>query len=514
MRTNGSRNTTMKRAMSVWFPSLSTDLLRRRLRRSDSPRDARAIVLITTIGQRQVVHAACHRARARGVGPGMPAGEAGAVLGHAQVRIEPHDPRRDAGALHALALWAHRFSPTVALDEPDGLFLDATGCAQLFGGEAGMATRVRDGVRALGFEVRAAIAPTWGAAWAVAHHGPHPIATVSDEQLRSSLDPLPIRALRLEDRAASELIALGIERVEDLIRLPRAALPARFGGAPLLRLDQALGRAIETIVPLRPTAPPRHERVFDGPTDRWEVVALAVQDLLERLCTDLQEREAGARRVELTLDRVDLPPARLRLSLSRPSREARHLWGLARPRLERLHLGHGIDGVLAVATSLGPIRHEQLERWSDGHARPADRAGAELIDTLVHRLGAKRVMRAGLAESHVPERAVVLRPALAGEPETPERPPPAGDRPTRVYDPPRPTEVMASTPDGPVMALRRGGEHRRVISCIGPERIGPEWWRGDRAGRDYFKAQDETGRWMWLYRDSGTGRWFIHGEWA
>jgi hypothetical protein len=32
--------------------------------------------------------------------------------------------------------------------------------------------------------------------------------------------------------------------------------------------------------------------------------------------------------------------------------------------------------------------------------------------------------------------------------------------------------------------------------------------------RDYFKVQDEQGRWLWIYRVLEQGCWFVHGLWA
>ena len=46
--------------------------------------------------------------------------------------------------LDDIADWCDRFTPLVALDPPHGLFLDITGCAHLFGGEAAL---MRHGVR-------------------------------------------------------------------------------------------------------------------------------------------------------------------------------------------------------------------------------------------------------------------------------------------------------------------------------------------------------------------------------
>jgi protein ImuB len=49
---------------------------------------------------------------------------------------EIQEPEKDEAALKALARWAERWSPSIMLDKPDGLTLDATGIPHLFGGEA------------------------------------------------------------------------------------------------------------------------------------------------------------------------------------------------------------------------------------------------------------------------------------------------------------------------------------------------------------------------------------------
>ncbi len=73
---------------------------------------------------------------------------------------------------------------------------------------------------------------------------------------------------------------------------------------------------------------------------------------------------------------------------------------------------------------------------------------------------------------------------------------------------------MALHPDGPVRRVRWEGRDHVILTSVGPERIGPEWWKGREATRDYFRVQDEGGRWLWLFREADGGRWFVHGEWC
>lgn len=495
---------------------LPIDLLRRSDRRASRSPDESPVLIIDQIAQRRVVAHACERARAMGITPGLALADARGAMAPAVPRLEDHDPAHTESCLGSLALWATRFAPAAAPDPPDGLMLDISGCARVWGGEANLADSITHALLSLGLRARVAIAPSVGGAWALARHskhppGQHPLAHAGN--LRRLLTPFPTAALRLEPDTLHDLARLGIDRVEHLLNLPRRTLPARFGDAVLLRLDQALGEAIETIEPARPTDPPRAERVFDGSTDRWDAIERTVRDLLDELGRRLLAREIGALRVSAELARTDLGPAIETAVLSRPSRDARHLWSILRPKLERTHLGFGVERVRLTATRVARLHHEQAEHWRPADADQSRRAG-ELLDTLGARFGPTRIGRAELIESHIPERAARWSPVLADHAGTPTTVPPPGDRPTVLLDPPAEARVLALTPDGPVLSLAWKGEQRRIERCLGPERIGPEWWAGDTQGRDYFKLQDDAGRWIWAFRETGSRRWCVHGVWA
>lgn len=480
------------------------------------------MVLWRADGQRQLVACRCEVAARAGVRVGMTITEARALLptdsgGAGSTRIEAFDPERNLAVLRAMAGWAHRFSPTVALDGEDGLSLDITGCERLFRGEARLVGMLVEGAMALGFSARAAAAPTFGCARAVARFGVERAVVVGAEQVRGVLGPLPVRALGMDEKTEAALQEVGIERIEHVMRLPRGSLPARFDDGILLRLDQTLGQGIETIAPVRVRGAVVVSRVFDGPTVQTEAIGLATRGLIAELSEELLSRESGVRRVELTLDRADLAPARMSVELSRPSRDVRHLWRLIAPGLERVHLGYGVDRIELRAARVAKLAHEQAEAWADGPGRSADaeRAGAELIDTLAGRLGAGVVQRIELVESHIPERAWRLRGATAEESRVSRGARVTGaDRPTVVFDPPPMARVMSVTPDGPVIGVGFEGEELRITACIGPERIAGEWWRDDRPARDYFKVRDQHGRWLWVCREVERGRWFVHGVWA
>lgn len=528
----------MRRVMSIWLPMLPVDALRRRARAPDQ----RPILILRTDARKRVVACCCERARAAGVRPGLPLSQARAVL-DVEPRTADLDDLQPQRMLRALALWAERLAPIVAVDdEPEeshdkrgrdlfdhdaafsyGLQLDVSGCEVVFRGETRLASLTLESLAALGFRARVAIAPSGGSAWALARYGPRSPLRVDAAGVRGALEPLPIEALRLSRRVVDDLALVGVRRVGELLRLPRASLSPRYGNAVLLRIDQALGQAIEPLHALRKEPPLCVQRTFDGPTTHTESIELCCRHLLEELLEKVQTRESGVRRLDVTLGRIDLPDETISLVVARPTRNHRHLWHMLRPRLERVQLGHGVESVVLTVVWIGRLMHEQLVT-DPTHADMAHHADAgELIDVLANRLGRERVRRAHLVASHIPERASSSRPAIDAEAPEPAALAPVV-RPALLLPRPVPIRVLALTPDGPVCRVfwdEAGGDNKcenkgetelRVDACLGPERIAAEWWADASGGaphRDYFHIRDSRGRWLWIFRESA--RWFIHG---
>lgn len=520
--------------MSIWLPMLPVDALRRR----DRALDQRPILILRTDARKRVVACCCERAREAGVRSGLPLSQARALL-DAEPRTADLDDLQPRRMLRLLALWAERLAPIVAVDdEPEeshdkrgrdlfdhdaafsyGLQLDVSGCEVVFRGEARLASLALESLAGLGFRARVAIAPSGGSAWALARYGPRSPMLADVTTVRGALEPLPIEALRLSRRVVDDLALVGVRRIGELLKLPRASLSPRYGGNVLLRIDQALGQAIEPMHALRKEPLLCVQRTFDGPSTHTESIELCCRRLLQELLVKVQARESGVRRLDVTLGRVDLADEVISLIVARPTRNLRHLWHMLRPRLERVHLGHGVESIALAAVWIGRLTHQQLA-VDPAYAGEAHRADAgELIDVLTNRLGRERVRRAHLVASHIPERASSSRPAIDAEAPDPAAGAPVV-RPTLLLPRPVPIRVLALTPDGPVCRVfwdeagddRKGESELSVDACLGPERLAPEWWLDAGGGtphRDYFHVRDDRGRWLWIFRESA--RWFLHG---
>lgn len=466
--------------------------------------------------QRELVGACCGIAAAAGIHPAMTLAHARALLPSNRVHIAPLDLASVERAIHRLARRLVHFAPVTALDGTGGIWLDASGCGRLYDGIGRLVRRIYTWLRRLGFAARIAAAPTWGAAWAIARYGPCNTALVPTSELRTELGKLPIAALRVEADCIDRLALVGIERIEHLVKIPRAAIADRYGLALLHRLDQALGQASEPIKAIRPCEPVITERLFDGSTDRIEDIQLCIQMLVDQAAARLSRSELGCRRLDVTLFRSDLAPLPLIVTLSRPSRSAKHLWNLLRPKTEQAQLGFGVVEVRVHVKGIVQLPHEQSEAWPLDPSGQSLQAVGCLVDTLAARLGPKRVCRLTPVDSHWPERAFAFEAVEridAGQ--TDDLPSLVdADRPSLLL--PRPTRMKVALllPDGPIATVQAADASLRVIASIGPERIEPEWWREDGVIRDYFKIQTEDGAWLWIFRESPSGQWFLHGEWA
>ena len=121
----------MRRVVSVYLPTWPTDRIRRQ---NGAPPLDEPLVTAATEGSRRIIAAADAAARSLGLQPGMTVAHAQALVPN--LHIVEAAPDADDVALRKLATWCMGYSPLVAADPPDGIWIDIAGSAHLFGGEA------------------------------------------------------------------------------------------------------------------------------------------------------------------------------------------------------------------------------------------------------------------------------------------------------------------------------------------------------------------------------------------
>jgi len=500
-----------RRVVSLWLPRLPIERLRRRLPAGETLPSPFALSEAGPHGLE--VAALDEAAAALRVRPGQALADARAMLPRLAVR--PIDRAADAALLARLARWCLRFTPVVAVDGADGLFLDVAGAAHLHGGERALLNELVARLRAAGFDARAAVAPTAGAAWALARFAPGRAAPADEARLREALAPLPAAGLRLDPATVDTLARFGLRRIGDLYPLPRAALVARFRDeAVALRLDQALGRAAEALDPIE--EPPRYRAVARLPAPILEAAQIRhwLERLAARLAARLRAGGVGARHLRLAATRLDGDTAGFELRFAGPTRSVEHMLRLARDRVEEIDPGFGIDALRLEALLVDDLPPDQ-ESFVRAPRDARDRLA--FADLVANRLGRGSVYALRPVASHIPERAE--RRAAPGEADAAATAVVGAWRPPLLLDPPEPVEsAVAEVPDGPPISFVWRRARHRVVRAAGPERIAPEWWRlrPRERTRDYYLVECEGGRRFWLFRhglfdEPEPPTWHMHG---
>ena len=511
---------TNRRFLSLWLPHLSTD----RARRLNAIDGRSALATVATIANARRLVDVDANAVKLALSPGLTLADARAR--HPALVVAEADPVKEAKLLERLADACARFTPLVALDGPDGLMLDVSGVAHLFGGEAGLVEEIRARFARQKFSLSQGLADTPAAAWALARYGLERLAPagVEGKAFAKLFYDLPLAALRLEAQVVADLSRAGLKRIGDVAFRPRAPIAARFGAEVIQRFDALEGKERGAISPRFPAPDFVAERRFISPLQRVEGVAATLAKLADDLVQLLERQAKGARRLELSLFRVDGEMRRITVGASRPVNDARAIARLFAERLagsdeDEIDAGFGIDLIRLSCLLSEPLTPSQSD-FERAHDAKRARALAELIDNLSARLGQSRVTRQRLVDAHVPEQAVVAAPALRGEApaeifislsDAPERP-------LRLFERPEPIEAIAEVPDGPPLRFKWRRATHQVAAIEGPERIAAPWWRDAKSlTRDYFRAEDGEGRRFWLYREGLWGqetmraRWFVHG---
>ena len=517
-----SASSSPRRYLSVWLKRLATDRL---ARCSGAPADGTPLVIAAPIKSALRITALNNKAARLGLKAGMALADARAM--YPALLVADADPQADQLMLQAIADWCDRYTPLVGLDAPDGLVLDVSGCAHLFGGEVALCRDLVSRLAAQGFEACAAVADTPGCAWGVARYGT--LSIVPRGELREALLRLPLAALRLEGQVIDALAQVGLKLIADVIDLPRPPLAARFGESLVRRIDQALGREDEPITPCLPVPPYVAERRFAEPIALERDVLATIAHLAHELARALERRGEGARLLQAALFRTDGKVWRIEVGTGEPLRDAARVKRLFVDRLaavgEPCDPGFGFDVV-----RLSALTAERLDPVQTGFAVPDHSVDLmHLVDRLGARFGLRRVTRLVPRDTHIPEFAVVGVPAHAAG-MTGERPQRTAEqdslvpaRPVRLFAQPERIEAVAEVPDGPPVRFRWRRVLHEVAHAEGPERIAMEWWRdeeGHALTRDYFRVESTAGVRVWLYREGlytremTRPRWFLHGLFA
>ncbi|MEH2509643.1 protein ImuB [Nitrobacteraceae bacterium AZCC 1564] len=494
--------------------------------------DARPCVVVGKLNNALQVRALNDAAAHIGLEVGLPLANARAI--DPDVQVFDLDEIADTKLLEAIADWCDRFTPLVALDPPYGLFLDISGCAHLFGGEAAMLRSICTSFKQQGFIVNAAIAGTAVCARTLtrARRG----CIVEDGNEAQAVSALPVFALCADDAITRGLRRAGLKTIGDVASRAPHELTSRFGATFTDLLEQALGQGDAPISPRKPLPDFMVERRFAEPVATDGVIASVLSNLAQMLVEALDKQGKGARRLEASFFRTDGVVRVIAVDAGRPVTKAAVMNRLFREKLDALtdplDPGFGFDLIRLSASHVEIVVQEQ--RDFDTRVQENDEVAA-LIDRISARIGSQRVVVHLPRDTHIPEHAEMALPAqqhltaasVAEWPACVESEPPL--RPLRLFEKPEMIDVpFATVPDGPPRRFIWRRATHAVVRVEGPERIAMEWWqhKGQALTRDYFRVEDEEGLRFWIYRDGLYSeipqegdkpvppKWFMHGLFA
>jgi protein ImuB len=400
-----------------------------------------------------------------------------------------------------LALWCQHYSPLIAIDPPDGIMIDITGCAHLFGGEDRMLRHIQS--RFSGS--KSAIANTQAAAWGLARYG------VPGSE---NLDPLPLTALQLDPMTIRKLRQVGIRSIGELRRLPRAELTAGYGGEPVRRLAAAFGQAPEARQFISPPADWREIEHYAEPIFAPVQLQAALARLARKFCARLAAAQRGVTRLVARFYRIDSLCPEFLLRFAAPSYDEAHIGRLLIEKLTGIDPGFGIEAIslTAVTEPCSPVQRSTEQPAPDY---------TQAIDTILNRLGPKNFYRVKPHASHIPEQQM-QRASVTQRPI--KWPAPPQPRPVKLLAKPAAITAIAPVPDDPPVVFTWRGKTHRIRHSSGPERIARDWWTREHDNarpetdhvRDYYALEDSAGARFWIFR-AGTHdgiappRWYLHG---
>ena len=208
----------MARVISIWLPFWKTDRLERRGGGLKLHEPAPLAVIAQGKGGKRLIALNTGARETPDCGRDMLLTDACAML--PSLATAPHEPQAEQLELKRLAASCNRFSPWTAPDEPDGLWIEATGLAHLFGGEDALMRHILHYLHGLGFTARAAMAGTPGAAWGLARFAKSPCLIVPPGEEARHLAALPVKALRIDADSAALLVRLGLKTIGQIARHP------------------------------------------------------------------------------------------------------------------------------------------------------------------------------------------------------------------------------------------------------------------------------------------------------
>jgi protein ImuB len=333
----------------------------------------------------------CNDAAERsGVSPGMRLSEALATC--PALQLVEQDPAGVEEEWERLLRRLEDAGLAVESVEPGCAYFETRGLERLAGGLQAVLRRALDAVGPA-WEPRVGVAARRFAALAAATIAPAGRAMiVDDEETKLFLEPFPLELLPLGPERRRELADLGVKRLGELARLPRAAVADRIGAEGEEAWRLARGDDGDRVEPRRPVSEIIEALEFPEPVGNEHTLRHALVALLERLLARGERAGRAPRRLALRARLVGGGSWRRTATLREPTAELGRLRQALVPKLGEvpapvvsleLELGELTDSVGTQSELVKPRGSRLRERLKEGLRQTRAGVGIESVCTVV-----------------------------------------------------------------------------------------------------------------------------------
>ena len=558
-----------KRFLSLWFPYLEVEIsLKNHPELIKMP-----FSIVSMKNQNKLLSSLNEVAEYSGLKVGMNIHEAHAIC--PSLITKDKDIQKEYNFIKFLANWSIKFTPLVAIEKPDSLMLDISGCAHLFNGEKKLIDNITIDLNHMGISVFSGLADNPILARALARFGineqleythkqtntPGSLVNHETRATRSKfikryqdnsqyyshlrkksnldivkqiaqpgmvsqiLDKMPIESLYLNDTEIDEIKDIGILKIGDISNIPYKILRRRFGPKIVTQLKKALGKEPEIIPTFTPEVKFSYLLKLEEPIDSVSDILKVFERLVKLLCERLKSKNQGTKEIYVVLNKIDNTRKIIKIETAKLTSQKETFTQLFKIKIQKIKTEFGIGSIQILTTKasiLLPFQHSLdiiVEKKTKLFLTSQEEDSIKnLISRLGTKLGFKAITYLQPEESHIPEKNYQSISANCYPPNI-IWPCPKYPRPALLFKP-EPIKIIKTvrTEKMPKLFVWKYREYN-LINHFGPERIAPEWWLDNpdwRSGiRDYWRVESICGTKLWLFETKNTkskNNWFIHGS--
>ncbi|WP_086971799.1 Y-family DNA polymerase [Vibrio coralliirubri] len=479
------------------FPSLQLDTLFNSNELGSSEDSLEQPIIIVDEKDHRVLQAN-PTALQSGISLGMGLGSA-AALSH-NLHVHPYSIELEKSKLKEIAQWAYLVTSDMALLPPNGLLIKASNMLSLYDGLDNYWHELKSHLETLNIQFSFATGYSPLAAILLGKQAINQ-ATNNVDRMKIWVNQQALNSSELPTKQVERLNRVGINTVEDLLKLPLQEVARRFD----IDLVNYVGRLNGQFKhPIDFYHPPENfqqylELLFD--IENILFIEKPLLKLLNQLECFLKLRDRVAFELTLTLHLRDKDDHPVSFYSAQGDYLAEKWANLTHLTLESLKLTAPVQGL-----TLSLIRHGEPQMayhdLFDGNTGTL--AALDLLSLLQAKLGQACIQTPKIQHDPRPEKANQYSLPTLSKSVAKRQTPPESEQQTidlSVNQQRLRPSILLPEPE----ALTES-----VTLSQGPERIVSGWWDGEKIIRDYFIAHSENGRWLWVFRTPDK-QWFLHG---